>query len=275
MLWSTVTNAIKRRKWAQWDNAPKGLVILHTFGKAYNVPSASPFVMKLQTYLRMAKIPHKIDSKNNFGPKGKIPWVSLNGRHLGDSELIISHLNEHFSVNLNKGPYSKSQLATATCARVALEEHFLWGLAMERFWYNPSQFRKITGNSGFREWVVMTFGQRLVQRRTEGQGLGLHSQSEVEKLCSKDLRAVSDIMGSNRFLLGSEPCQDDAAVFGMLSVALWGLPNSPYEALVKDELTNLKDYCMRLKELYYPDWEKCIRVPKIELRSPSLAMSKL
>jgi hypothetical protein len=104
---------------------------------------------------------------------------------------------------------------------------------MERFVFNPTQFPKIVGVSPFYDWALMTVGRRMVIKRAKGQGIGLHSQKEIEELCSKDLRAVSTILGGNEFLLGKVPCETDCSMFGMLSVVLWGLPNSPYEKLLK------------------------------------------
>ena len=39
---------------------PKDVVILHQFPRGYKVPSASPFALKLETYLRMADITYKV-----------------------------------------------------------------------------------------------------------------------------------------------------------------------------------------------------------------------
>lgn len=104
---------------------------------------------------------------------------------------------------------------------------------MERFLFNPTQFPKVVGVSPLYDKMLMTVGGYYINKRSKGQGIGLHSQAEIEDLCFRDLRAVSDIIGKNEFLLGKTPCQDDAAVFGILAVLLWGLPNSPYERFVR------------------------------------------
>lgn len=36
------------------------VVILHQFTRARNTPSLSPFVLKLETYLRVADIPYEV-----------------------------------------------------------------------------------------------------------------------------------------------------------------------------------------------------------------------
>ncbi len=42
------------------DTYPPDTVLLHDFGRGPWTPSAGPYVMKLETFLRMAKIPYKV-----------------------------------------------------------------------------------------------------------------------------------------------------------------------------------------------------------------------
>jgi hypothetical protein len=115
------------------------------------------------------------------------------------------------------------------------------GLGLERFVYNPTQFKKVVTVSPMYDFFFVYAGGAVVRKRADGQGIGRHSQEDVEELCLKDLRAVSKIIGKNRFLLGEVPCQDDCGVFGMLAIVLWGLPNSPYERLLKSTLAHLME----------------------------------
>lgn len=46
-----------RRKWSE---AGKDVVVLHMSRRGYSCPSLSPFVLKLETYLRMAEIPYQV-----------------------------------------------------------------------------------------------------------------------------------------------------------------------------------------------------------------------
>jgi hypothetical protein len=45
------------------NDYPKCTVILHQAGRGPFAPSLSPFAVKLETYLRMAKIPYKVIDK--------------------------------------------------------------------------------------------------------------------------------------------------------------------------------------------------------------------
>lgn len=46
---------------------------------------------------------------------------------------------------------------------------------------------------------------------------------------------MTELLGDNKFLLGSHPTEYDAAVFGHLSTALWGVPGSELEATIKSK----------------------------------------
>lgn len=78
-------------------------------------------------------------------------------------------------------------------------------------------------------------------KRAKGQGIGVHSQEEIEKIVIKDLRIVSTILGQRKFILGDEPCEVDASIFGMIAQFVWGLPDSVYERLVNGRFHSMND----------------------------------
>ena len=55
---------------------------LHMFPRHRHRPSGSPFVIKLETYLRMAGIKYEVDTSKPMGPKGKSPWITFNGEEV-------------------------------------------------------------------------------------------------------------------------------------------------------------------------------------------------
>ena len=69
------------------------LTVYHLPGR-WGLPSVSPFCLKLDAFLRIAGIAHEaITAATPFGgPKGKAPWITLDGETLGDSSLIVEYL---------------------------------------------------------------------------------------------------------------------------------------------------------------------------------------
>ena len=104
--------------------------------------NASPFVGKLETWLRLAGIPYVFQAGNPLkAPKGKMPFVEDDGVVMGDSQLIIERLTEKYKVTLDDH-LSDTARAEGHLARRALEEGAYFGLAYTRWvWPPPSSSR--------------------------------------------------------------------------------------------------------------------------------------
>jgi len=86
-------------------------------------------------------------------------------------------------------------------------------------------------------WAIATIYGYRINKTTKAQGLGLHSDEEIQSMMFKELRAVSRILGNKKFLLGDEPCGDDAAVFGFLGGFVFGhYRDSPYGKLISGNI---------------------------------------
>lgn len=80
-----------------------------------------------------------------------------------------------------------------------------------------------------------SFLSRRIKKSLETQGFGLHTLSEQHEMASDDLVAASNILGSKPFFGGDVPCEEDCAIFGVLSQMLWAAPGSPYEKLIESK----------------------------------------
>jgi len=265
-VWSVVeigkcvsTHLYTRRMLNTWKDSPKDIVIVHAIGRGKTVPNNSPFVLKLETYLRMANIPYRIDNTYPHGPKGKTPWITLNGQHYTDSQLIIEFLSMKYDKII--GHYTAEQRAYGRAVRIMMDEFTGFGFALWRYVHDDGQ--NLHKTFALPPRTLQAFrkaARKRVLTNAWGQGIGRHTETEVIIMTKENLRAVSLILGSKKFLLGDEPSEDDCAVFGMLAQGLWSNPGCPYERLMNEELTNLRDYCIRMKETFWPDWEKCLAV---------------
>lgn len=102
--------------------------------------------------------------------------------------------------------------------------------------------------------ILRLIAPRRMKKRLEAIGIGLHTPAEIYQLTADDLRSVSVILGNKKFICGNDPCEDDSAIFGVLAQSVWGVPGSCFETLVHEELTNLKGYCERMRDEFWPDW---------------------
>ena len=70
------------------------LVYLVQFPISPVIRTISPFALKLETYLRLKKVPYEPLYSLKFSKKGQIPYIELNGEQIPDSNVIIKELEK-------------------------------------------------------------------------------------------------------------------------------------------------------------------------------------
>ena len=123
----TGSNKSKSKSFPKSSLAKPGLVVVHGARPGSVIVNPSPYVLKLQTFLRMAKIDYVLDLNNPMGKKGKMPWIELDGKDYCDSTFIIEHLTKTFNVSMDD-TLSDKQKATARVIQKTLEENTIWYL---------------------------------------------------------------------------------------------------------------------------------------------------
>ena len=106
-------------------SAKAGTVVLHQFFPSELSVSGSPPCIKLETFLRMAKIPYVSVYGFNFSKKGKVPWIEWNGQEIADSNFCIQFLMKEFQVDIDSH-LSATEKAIAHSVRTMLEENTYW-----------------------------------------------------------------------------------------------------------------------------------------------------
>jgi glutathione S-transferase len=103
---------------------------LFVFPRMFGIPNLSPFCCKLETWLRIAKIPYTVEETSDprTAPRRKLPFIEDGGRRIADSSVIIEHLARTRAVDLDES-LSTTQRATALLVQRTLEEHYAFVLA--------------------------------------------------------------------------------------------------------------------------------------------------
>ena len=76
----------------QKPNYKKDIVYLVQFPISPTIRTISPFALKLETYLRLKKVPYECVYSFKFSKKGQIPYIEFNGEQIADSNIIIQEL---------------------------------------------------------------------------------------------------------------------------------------------------------------------------------------
>lgn len=248
----------------------KDRVYLYQFTRTPLLPSLSPFCLKVETWLRVTKLDYEnVDHKMKFRSKqGLLPFVELNGAEINDSANIIKELGKRFEQDLDKDLTPEQRtLSFTTCSMI--ENHLFFVL----YWWRskfPGRFLK-----GAQFDVQQALGSKIPkpildfifklrfrqgQKKVKAQGLGVHTQEEIEEFGRSDLQVLSDLLGTKDYFFGkSDPTLLDLTAFSVLAQFVYfDDKDSPFSlhSWLEENCKNLKDFVERIKNRFYPDWEE-------------------
>lgn len=234
------------------------IILYQPPGRPWGMPNFSPFCTKLETYLRMAEIPHEVrDADPRGAPKGKMPYAELDGRPVADSQVIIDALApSHRGLDAHLTP---EQQATGHCVRRMLEEATYFVVLYAR-WLDEESFRVLAPEFGklfpaVLRPILFPIIRRKIRSTLQLQGTGRHALADACAGGARDFDAISAILGANEYLLGDRPSSYDATVFAFLEATL-GFPyDSPLRVHVAGK-TNLVAYRARMRGRYFPELEE-------------------
>ena len=224
--------------------------------RAFGLPNPSAFCVKLETYLRMAKLDYEVavgDPRD--APKGKVPWIDDNGHVLGDSTFIINCLKQKHGDPLDGGLTSRQQ-ATGHAIQKMIEDSL----------YFVSSYSKWVDDDGFAiysaelfagmppeqlEYVPPMVRKRAIEK-LHAQGIARHSRDEVHELGLQDVQAFGALLADGTYLFGDQPTSFDACAFGVIG----NIKDGPFVSPVRDAIRNtqnIADYIDRIRRQYFAD----------------------
>jgi len=162
---------------------PSTVMTLHRFGifdpdVARRVPTLSPFSAKLTAHLRFQGIPFEPVAEQGVGnaPRGKVPFITVDGVKVADSDLVIGFLKTAFP-DPDAG-LSDHQRAVGHLVQRTLEDHLYW-IALIYEFYDQE------GSDWFFEHAFGGIGPGLqglrddMEDRTYKQGIARYTPDEI------------------------------------------------------------------------------------------------
>ena len=238
------------------------MIRLYQYTAAWGLPDISPFVTKVDCYLRMVKLPYEqinlpaVELAKT--PKGKLPIIEDRGRKIADSDFIVAYLKATYGDTLDTS-LTPRERAVVLALRRMMEEGLYWSAIIQMRWkeeanfalYRPALYKVVDLPPDQRDGAVNQFREGILQE-FHGQGMGRHTAEENYALARADMTALSDYLGERSYFMGEEPTSLDATAYAWLAHILW----VPFQGPVKEyavSLPNLVAYCHRMKEQYYPE----------------------
>jgi glutathione S-transferase len=230
------------------------MLTLYQGPRAWGQPNLSPFCTKLEAYLRMAEIPHEVKTADiRKAPKGKIPFVELDGQCVGDSTHVVELLRERFGDGLD-ARLDARQKAEGRLLQRTLEEATYFVEVYHRWMTDnfPVVRDALLGGMGLPKPAVLLIGsmvQRKQRRTLFGQGISRHHPREIYDSGRRDFAAAAAVLGDRPYLFGAQPSSFDAVLYAFTL----GAYRTPFAADYGPCPENLERFCRRIDERYFGD----------------------
>ncbi len=236
------------------------MLALHSVPGHGLVPSLSPPCAKLETWLRLAAIPYVIGAVTpGEAPKRKYPYISHEGRLIGDATLLLPHLRRRYDVDPDSHLGARER-AVARATRRMLKEHFYWVIVHGR-WVPEAgyaQYLAILSDAlphalplELRQQIVASHREPLLAQ-LDAQGLGRHSPDEVAELGKEDLDALATLLGSDAFFFGDQPSTLDVTAYASLTNVIDVAVDSPIKVAALAH-PNLVAHTRRMQARFFPE----------------------
>jgi glutathione S-transferase len=233
------------------------MITLYQFARTWGIPNLSQFCVKIETYLRMARLPYQIVNTLPLkAPRGKLPYIEDNGKKIADSRLIIHYLKSTYGDPLD-AHLSPEERNIAKAFQRLLEEHLYWVTMFTRWSYSEPNWQ--TNKQAIfgvmppvlRDLAAWAYRHRI-NSQIRGHGLGRHTPEEVFQLGKEDIDALAHFLGEKPYFMGDSPTSLDASAYGILVNTV----GCPIESPAKDHALarkNISDYCYRMQSEFFPE----------------------
>jgi glutathione S-transferase len=232
------------------------MIKLYGFGEGFGVIDPSPFVVKVDLFLRLAELP--FESINDFSnikksPKNKMPFIEDKGLKVGDSAFILKYLTQTYDVQLDTF-LTAEQKAQSTLMTQALDESLYWCLVYSR-WIKEDTWPLI--NDAFfgempvpLKWFLPNIIRKDVKKTLHRQGFGRHSETELLAIADQQFSALSTLLGDKDYFFGEQACSFDAIAYAALCEFISMNFDNSFNAKARSH-KNLVDYCQRIEQQFY------------------------
>lgn len=250
------------------QNYEKDIIYLYQFSRTPQLPSLSPYCLKVETWLRLAGLKYEnVDHKMKFrSKKGLLPFVELNGEEIADSAIILKELGQRFEKDLDAG-LNNDQKNVSHAMISMIENHLVWVVAWWRTKYPENVIKGYKMNlqhalgtripNGILNFFFKYTFARKGAKKVKAQGMGVHKPEEIIEFGQNDLKVLSDMLADKPFFFGDEPTILDIVAFASLAQVYFIDKEVQYSLrdYMQESCPNLVGHVNRMKERCFPDWE--------------------
>lgn len=229
------------------------MITLHQYPAVWGLSSLSPFCIKVEVFLKLAKLSYqvKVELNPSRGPMGKMPFIRDESATIADSSFIIDHLiQKHKLSHLNH--QSHEERTRFIMIKHLIEESLYFNLLHSR-WIEGNNFESLK-----REFIplfpkflggpALHLIRKNLIKQSRAQGIGRHSQNDINRISRDQIFSLNQALGEDDYFLGKRVSALDATAYSFLVTIL----KQPFESFLKTEVSkypNLIRYTERMELL--------------------------
>jgi glutathione S-transferase len=225
---------------------------LVTLPPAFGLRNVSPFCLKIEMLLTSLELPFTLSEEREprKAPKGKLPYLIVDGRRIADSELITEYLDDITEGEVFRG-LSTPQCAGGLALTRLAEDHLYWLMVASR-WLDDEWWPNIANDFfGFVPKLVRPFTSGLARKQVaktyQLHGLGRHSLEEQKGFARRDLDALEAVAPEQGFLFAEQPGVFDFTVAALMAGIYDNQPGTWLTDMAVSA-QRLRDYTERVQE---------------------------
>jgi len=206
------------------------VITLHSMPGTDQIESLSPFCSKVEVYLKLQKLPYEVALGDpRKAPKGKLPVIETDGRHIADSSTILAYLEEKTEKPLDRGLDAADRARAHVLKRVF--EESLYFVVLWTRWVDDEGWKEMRPRiekviPAPLRWLLPGIIRKKVTSSVVAQGIGRHSRDEIHAFGKADLEAVATMLGDGPYLLGAELRTIDVTAYAFLAnIFHWPRPS--------------------------------------------------
>lgn len=201
------------------------MIMLHQYPPAFGLSSLSPFCIKVESYLRMMRLPYTSVTEINpsRGPRGRMPFIRCGCDVVPDSHSILDYLEARTGNPLD-AHLTPEQKGTALALRRMMDLD-LYRVILYSRWVDPRGWNVLKKEFlryfpyGMRRLALYSIRRSLIKEARDC-GILEHSESEIYALGEQHLDTLATILGEKPFLFGERPSTADITAYAFLAVIM-------------------------------------------------------
>ncbi|KAK5577951.1 hypothetical protein RB653_002899 [Dictyostelium firmibasis] len=234
-------------------------------GKNKDLPSYSPFVLKVISILEYCNIRYEVDCTGNLGPnpRGTLPFIRYNDEFVYDSYFILQWISKefkHVTEKMEQSINNERDQAIDNITKRFIDEGLSYLGAYYR-WVVP-EYNKIiiprllaAIENPILNSIIHSVANSGAIKKYKSH-LGNLSLDEVNSVSQTDIESLSKLLGSKKFIFGEHLSMADISMFSSLAQVYYVPVDTPIRLFLLEK-QNLVKYVENVKSTIFSDakWE--------------------